>query len=84
MTRLSGNTILWIYRPSSGGADVFKPWGVANDYVVPGDYDGDGKTDFATYRDVPGQFWVLNSSDQSTLVTPWGVANDFPVNASGY
>lgn len=84
VTRLSGNTILWIYRPSSGGADVFKPWGVANDYVVPGDYDGDGKTDFATYRDVPGQFWVLNSSDQSTLVTPWGVANDFPVNASGY
>jgi len=36
--------------------------------TTPGDYDGDGKTDLATYRASTGQWQVLNSSTGKTAV----------------
>ena len=58
-------------------------WGITGDVSVPGDYDGDGKTDLAIWRPNadPSQnnFWVRNSSNGSTTVFEWGLQNDFPV-----
>ena len=34
-------------------------WGVAADVAVPGDFDGDGKTDLAIYRPATGTWHVL-------------------------
>ena len=43
-----------------------------------GDYDGDGKTDQAVYRD--GVWWILRSSDGGGMGITWGGApQDIPL-----
>jgi hypothetical protein len=60
-------------------------WGVQahGDTPVPGDYDGDGRTDPAFWRPVTGTWWVLFSrNDYTTYVArQWGsqATGDVPV-----
>jgi hypothetical protein len=48
--------------------------------TVQGDYDGDGKTDYAVYvqtvdpNDNP-KFWVMPSNGGNAIVIPWGQYN---------
>ena len=37
-------------------------WGLTGDVAVPGDYDGDGRTDFAVYRPSTGVWFVTQST----------------------
>src|SRR5262249_45557783 len=69
----------WIVR-SSDGVVISTLWGgAAQDILVPGDYDGDGKTDqVVLYRD--GMWWILRSSNGGGVGIRWGGApQDIPV-----
>jgi hypothetical protein len=78
---------LAVWRPSSGtwwvmgGAGGSQPatqnWGLSTDRPVPGDYDGDRKTDFSVFRPSTGEWYVIRSSDHTwDSVVAWGLASD--------
>ena len=88
---------LAIYRPSDGtwyiltsstgysyGSYSTHRWGsqAAGDIPMPGDYDGDGKTDPAVWRASNGTWYILKSSDGYSYATyvefQWGSQGDVP------
>lgn len=76
----------WYVRPSSTGntdGGIYAIFGGSGtDFVTPGDYDGDGRTDPAIWRPnaTPGlsNFWYLGSTS-GTAVIPFGQNGDYPV-----
>jgi hypothetical protein len=54
-------------------------WGLATDELVPGDYDGDGRTDIAVWRPSDGNWYIFRSSDTSFIAFHNGIAGDTPV-----
>jgi hypothetical protein len=81
---------LAVWRPSSGvwfvlggiangnySNYVAFQFGLSGDKPEPGDYDGDGKTDFAIYR--AGDWWINESSSGNNYSIHWGVSTDTPV-----
>jgi len=56
-------------------------WGVAaTDIIAPGDYDGDGKTEYSVWRPgTPGVFYMLTAGTGRFTTTAWGAAGDIPV-----
>jgi FG-GAP repeat len=77
-----------IFRPSTGEwyfgsgsgcrIDGCFAFGMSGDVPVPVDYDGDGKTDVAVYRN--GEWYILRSSDGEVTFKGWGgMAQDIPV-----
>ena len=77
-----------MFRPSDGYWYIFQSstnsmnaqaWGLGDDKPVPGDYDLDGKTDFAVWRPSNGIWYVLKSTDGALLAPVWGLSGDVPV-----
>lgn len=78
---------LGVFRPSNGGWYFYNisgnfsfstQFGISTDKIVPADYDGDGKTDVAVYRDGT---WYLNRSQAGFTGISFGTATDIPVPA---
>ncbi len=75
-----------VYRPSSGtwflqrsqSGFTSVQFGLSTDKIVPGDYDGDGKTDIAVYR---GGTWFLQRSTAGFTSIQFGLPDDIPVPA---
>lgn len=75
---------LAVWRPSSGvwwvlGANqqsTSQQWGLSGDVPVPGDYDGDGKTDFSIFRPTSNAWWIMKSSDGGTYSLTFGASGD--------
>ena len=58
-------------------------WGGPGFTPVPGDYDGDKKTDVAIYQSSNGGWWIIYSSDGSTYGMGWGGdASDIPLTTN--
>ncbi|NMS24918.1 FG-GAP repeat domain-containing protein, partial [Vibrio parahaemolyticus] len=56
-------------------------WGISGDRPVPGDYDGDGKTDLAVFRPSNGVWYIWRSSDGTAAIYQWGISPDKPFQA---
>ncbi len=58
-------------------------WGTIGDLPVPGDYNGDGLTDFAIFRHLDSSWWIrfsdVGGPTLSTRVGVWGANGDVPV-----
>lgn len=75
--------LVWYINRSSDGNAIIVPFGLsASDYSVQNDYDGDGKTDIAIWRDTTGQFFYFGSLAGNVAVVPFGSTGDYPV--AGY
>ncbi len=46
---------------------------------MPGDYDGDGKTDIAIYHAGTGAWWIIPSSGTEAYGVGWGGSGFTPV-----
>ena len=60
-----------------GSQQTFYQWGgVTNqyDWPVPGDYDGDGKTDFSIFRPTDGTWWITYSSTGAYTSVQFGAS----------
>ncbi len=86
VVRGSGGQLNWYVRPSSTGVINGAPTAIfgasATDFHAQGDYDGDGKTDFAIWRPSAtggaSAFWVLGTTSGAFSV-PFGQNGDYPV-----
>src|SRR5690606_30501646 len=72
----------WYLNQSTDGFAGLN-FGIASDVLIPGDYDGDGKTDAAVFRasdtEAAPDFYVLKSSDFTVFGAAWGSTGDVPV-----
>jgi hypothetical protein len=71
----------YIVLRSSDSVIQYQAFGnFSTDYVAPGDYDGDGKTDFNAIRtgagSAPVDWWIILSSNGTVRVTRWGISTD--------
>jgi hypothetical protein len=75
----------WISKDANwhSGSQATKTfnWGSSSlgDVPAPGDYDGDGRTDYSVYRNGEGNWYIYQSANSSWLVFRFGLAGDIPV-----
>jgi hypothetical protein len=71
------DTGYWYVLGGAGGSQqVFVQWGANGDKPVPGDYDGDGKTDFSVFRPAEGNWYIQRSSDGALNAYTFGISGD--------
>ena len=66
----------WYVLGGTGSQATSFQWGGSGDTTVPGDYDGDGKTDFSVFRPGNGTWYVTRSSDNSNFAYTFGQTGD--------
>jgi FG-GAP-like repeat len=90
--------VAWYIRRSSDLTMQRIQWGAQftnnyHDYPVPADYDGDGKTDVAVWRNSEfspnGVYYILQSRTNSVKTVTWGIktgdsSGDMPITDANY
>ncbi len=75
----ANNTGTWWVMGGQNSQQVTVQWGNSTDKTVPGDYDGDGKTDFSVWRPSTGTWYVANSGGGGQFT--FGQTGDLPAQA---
>jgi len=77
--------VTW-FTAINGTSTITGPtWGIASDFFVPEDYDGDDKTDLAVWRPAAfGTFYILRSSDSTVQIVSFGQTGDDPTVVGDY
>src|SRR5438445_6500985 len=70
--RPSSSGSVWYVLGGPGSTQTSYSWGAPTDITTPGDFDGDGKTDFAVYRPSTGVWYIVYSSNGSVNYANWG------------
>lgn len=77
----ASNDIIWLTGTTSGALVNTVTWGTFNtDYIIPaGDYDGDGRADFAVWRGfgsapAANGEWLILKSTGGVINIPFGIA----------
>ncbi len=65
----------WWVMGQAGSQQVTQTWGMNLDKPVPGDYDGDGKTDFSIFRPSNGNWYIIYSAGGGNQI-PFGLQDD--------
>jgi len=83
-----GSTNIAVFRPGTGqwwvrtlasAVPVVTALGTAGNKLVPGDYDGDRKSDAAVWDTATGNWTILNSGTGTQSVFNYGTTGDIPV-----
>ncbi len=75
------STGVWWVLGGTGSQQVSQSWGASGDIAAPGDYDGDGKTDFCVFRASNSTWYMMRSSDGAGEYYYFGASGDIPVPA---
>jgi hypothetical protein len=73
------NDSYWYVLQSTNGLTKYEHFGTNGDQIVPGDYDGDTKTDYAVFRPSTGTWYIENSSNFTFRAQAWGASGDLRV-----
>ena len=81
LAKALGMRALWVKDDSANPTQltISKKWGSASDILVPGNYVGDGKTDFAFWRSGNGTWYVSDFSAANEDAVQLGKVGDIPV-----
>jgi spore coat protein A, manganese oxidase len=75
--RASNNT--WYLLNSGSGTSSARQWGNNTDALVPGDYNGDGRTEVAVQRGAEGNWYVPQCGVNAQMIQKFGASGDLAV-----
>jgi hypothetical protein len=80
----TGKPTLTVFRHGTwygDGAASYWNFGQAGDVPLPGDFNGDGKTEYALFRGASSNWFILNTASGLYDTYSFGIAGDIPVPA---